>query len=104
LLGAEAARRRQPEGIRDALLTPKGEYPAFNPHEPATIAAIGFGRRLSYHTVKCVLDTGSVPTAPPPRFLPHHQLASGTEHRLAIVRGASGALERAAHRRLPAGW
>jgi transposase InsO family protein len=86
LLGVEAPSQRVPEGIRDALLLLKGEYPAFNPHELASIAAVRFGRRLSYQTVKRLLDTGPVPTAPPRRFLPYHQLASGTERRLAIVR------------------
>src|SRR5207244_10531417 len=58
LLGGAAASQRVPEGIRDALLLLKGEYPAFNPHELASIAAVRFGRRLSYHTVKRLLDTG----------------------------------------------
>ena len=65
LLGADAPSQRVPEGIRDALLTLKAEYPAFNPHELLSIAAVRFGRRLSYHTVKRVLDTGPIPTAPP---------------------------------------
>ena len=86
LLGVEAPSPRVPEGIRDALLLLKGEYPAFNPHELVTIATVRFGRRLSYHTVKRVLDTGPVPAAPPRRFVPYHQLPSGTERRLAIVR------------------
>lgn len=33
LLAADAPSQRLPEGIRDALLMLKGEYPAFNPHE-----------------------------------------------------------------------
>ena len=86
LLGTDAPAQRVPEGIRDALLLLKGEYPAFNPHELASIAAVRFGRRLSDHTVKRILDTGPVPAAPPRRFLPYHQLPSGTERRLAIVR------------------
>src|SRR5579859_3328947 len=86
LLGTDAPAQRVPEGIRDALLLLKGEYPAFNPHELTSIAAVRFGRRLSYHTVKRLLDTGPVPTAPPRRFLPYHQLQNGTERRLAIVR------------------
>src|SRR3989442_5696409 len=70
LLGAEAPSQRVPEGMRDALLLLKGEYPAFNHHELTSIAAVRFGRRLSYHTVKRLLDTGPIPTAPPRRFLP----------------------------------
>ncbi len=86
LLAADAPSQRLPEDIRDALLTLKGEYLAFNPRGLAAIAAVRFGRRLSSHTVKRVLDTGPVPAAPPRRFLPYHQLPSGPERRLAIVR------------------
>jgi transposase len=86
LLGVEAAPQRLPEGIRDALLTLKGEYPAFNPHELATIIAVRFGRRLSYHTVTRVLDIGPVPAAPPRRFVPYREFPSASERRLAVIR------------------
>jgi hypothetical protein len=85
---AEATSHRVPAGIRDALLLLTGAYPARNPHERVTIAAVRFGRRLSDHTVQRLLATGPVPTAPARRFLSYHQLHSGTERRLAIGCGA----------------
>ncbi|MGI8552158.1 MAG: helix-turn-helix domain-containing protein [Dehalococcoidia bacterium] len=86
LLGMQVAPQCLPEGMRDALLTLKGEYSAFNPHELATILAVRFGRRLSSHTVTRVLDTGPVPTAPRRRFLPYHQFPTACERRLAVIR------------------
>jgi putative transposase len=86
LLGEDVASHRVPEGICEALLTLKAEYAGFSLRELATIAAVRFGRRLSDHTVARVLAEAPVLPAATRRFAPYHQLASGTERRLAVVR------------------
>lgn len=96
LLGGEAPPQRLPEGTRDALLTLQGEYPAFNPHELATIVAVRCGRRLSHYTVTRVRDTGLVPSASgPPKDRARRRVApakatrrrwSGVRHRRQLPR------------------
>jgi putative transposase len=78
--------KRLSADLRQALRALKAEYPAFTPSELVTIAAVRFGRRLSYHTVTRVL--AEEPLAPPHtrRFASYHQLATGTERRLVVIR------------------
>jgi len=82
----KAQPQRLPDEVRRTLRALKAEYPAFGLRELAAICAVRFGRTVSHHTVARVLDAAPLPAAPPRRFLPYHQLASGTERRLAIVR------------------
>ena len=84
-LADQAPLQRLTDDIRRALCELKAAYPAFGLRELATICAVRFDRQLSHHTVARVLAAGPLPDAPPRRFLPYHQLASGTERRLAIV-------------------
>jgi len=85
LLDPEPSQRLN-DDIRQALRELKAAYVGFGLRELATIVDVRFGRRLSHHTVARIL--AEAPLIPPPqrRFPPYHQLASGTERRLAIVR------------------
>jgi putative transposase len=85
LLGREPSPRLD-DAIRQALRELKAEYAGFGLRELATIIDIRFGRRLSHHTVARVLADGPLPPPPQRRFPPYHQLATGTERRLAVVR------------------
>ena len=75
-----------PAVIREAIRTLKAEYPAFRPHELATICATRFGHRPSAHTVKRVLAEAPLPLTAQRRFPPYHQIADPAERRLAIIR------------------
>lgn len=82
----QAPPQRLPDDVRRTLRELKAEYPAFGLRELAAICAVRFGRQVSHHTVARVLDAAPLPAAPPRRCLSYHQLASGQERRLAIVR------------------
>ena len=75
-----------PAALREAIRTLKAEYPAFRPHELATICATRFGHRPSAHTVKRILAEAPLPLAAQRRFPPYHQIADPAERRLAIIR------------------
>jgi putative transposase len=78
--------KRLSADLRQALRALKAEYPAFTPSELVTIAAVRFGRRLSYHTVTRVLAEEPLVLPHTRRFAPYHQLATGTERRLVVIR------------------
>jgi len=86
LLDLEPPPARLPDDIRQALRNLKAEYAALGLRELVTIIDVRFGRRVGHHTVARVL--AAEPLTPPPqrRFPPYHQLAPGTERRLAVVR------------------
>src|SRR5207302_1308581 len=77
---------RLTDAIRQTLRELKAEYAGFGLRELATICDVRFGRRVSHHTVARVLAEAPLPPPPPRRFPPYHQLANGSERRLAIVR------------------
>ncbi len=77
---------RLPADIRHALRELKAEYAGFGLRELATLCEVRFGRRLSHHTVARVLAEAPLPPPSQRRFPPYHQLAPGSERRLAVVR------------------
>jgi transposase len=79
-------RHRLPDEMRQAIIQLKAEYPAFRPHELATICATRFGRRPSPHTVKRLLAEEPVPVGVHRRYPPYHQISEAAERRLAIIR------------------
>lgn len=78
--------QRLSDEIRQALRDLKAEYAGFGLRELATICEVRFDRQVSHHTVTRVL--AEAPVVPPltRRFPPYHQLAAGTERRLAVIR------------------
>jgi transposase len=78
--------RALPPPLRQLIVDRKTEYPAFTPHQLATLCYVASGRRPSTHTVKRVLATGPKPTSISRRYPRFHQFPNPAERRLAIVR------------------
>lgn len=79
-------RRELPPPIRQAIVDLKAEFPAFRPHEIATICFARFGRQPSHHTVQQVVATGPPPSITGRRYPPYSQIPDQVERRLAIIR------------------
>lgn len=54
-------KRALPPPIRQEIVDLRAEYPAFRPHEIATICFVKFGRRPSPQTIKLILASGPKP-------------------------------------------
>lgn len=78
-------RRSLPPNLRQLLVDRKTEYPAFTPHELATLCYVASGRRPSSHTVKRILATGPKPTSISRRY-PRYAQMEPADRRLAIIR------------------
>lgn len=79
-------RRMPPPPLRQLIVDRKTEYPAFTPHELATLCYVASGRRPSSHTVKRILATGPKLTSISRRYPRYHQFTDPAERRLAIIR------------------
>lgn len=77
-------RRSLPPPLRQLIVDRKTEYPAFTPHELATLCYVASGRRPSSHTVKRVLATGPKPTSISRRY-PRYAQMEPADRRQAIV-------------------
>ncbi len=60
--------------MRQLIVDLKAEYPAFHPHEIATICYVRFGRKPSHHSVQRVLASGPRPSISGRRFPPMGKL------------------------------
>jgi transposase InsO family protein len=78
-------RRSLPPHLRQFIVDRHTEYPAFTPHELATLCYIASGRRPSSHTIKRVLATGPKPPSISRRYPRYHQMEPA-DRRLAIIR------------------
>lgn len=74
-----------PPHLRQLIVDRHTEYPAFTPHELATLCYVASGRRPSSHTIKRVLATGPKPTSISRRYPRYHQM-DPADRRLAIIR------------------
>src|SRR5947209_6620727 len=79
-------RRMLPPPLRQLIVDRKTEYPAFTPHELATLCYVTSGRRPSSHTVKRILATGPKPTSISRRYPRYEEFTDPAEARLAIIR------------------
>ena len=79
-------RRALPAEIRQFILELKAEYPAFRPHELATICRLRFHRGVSHHTVAQVLASHPLPRVIRRRFPRYRDIDDPVERRLAVVR------------------
>ena len=86
LFGSEPAKhQRLPSAMRRLIVDRKAEYPTFSLGELARICYIAFGRRLSKHTVKRVLEEGPTPLMPVGRYPPYHEMPKGRKRRESVV-------------------
>ncbi len=78
-------KRALPPPIRQEIVDLHAEYPAFRPHEIATICFVKFGRRPSPQTVKLILASGPKPSRTR-RFKRFAESEDPVERRRSIVR------------------
>jgi putative transposase len=71
--------RALPPHLRQLIVDRKTEYPAFTPHQLATLCYVASGRRPSVCTVKRVLATGPKPTSLSRRYPRFHQFSDPAE-------------------------
>ena len=69
-------KRELPPPIRQELVNLHAEYPAFRPHELATICFVKFGRKPSPQTVKLILASGPKPSRTTRRFPRYAEIVS----------------------------
>jgi transposase len=81
---SETARDLPPD-MRQLIVNLQAEYPAFRPHEIATICYVRFGRRPSHHTVQHVLASGPSPSITTRRFPPYGEISDGYERRRTVI-------------------
>ncbi len=77
-------KRTLPPDIRQEIVNLHAEYPAFRPHELATICFVKFGRKPSPQTIKLTLATGPKPTRSR-RFKRWAEIPDSFERRRAII-------------------
>jgi putative transposase len=78
-------KRALPPPIRQEIVDLHDEYPAFRPHEIATICFVKFGRRPSPQTIKLILASGPKPSRER-RFKRFAEIEDPVERRRTIVR------------------
>lgn len=62
------------------------QYPAFRPHELATICFLKFNRKPAPATIKLILASGPKPSTTERRFPRYADIEDGAERRRAIIR------------------
>jgi transposase len=77
--------RSLPPDMRQLIVDLKAEYPAFRPHEIATICYVRFGRKPSHHSVQHVLASGPRPSITERRFPFYGQIADGYPRRRTVI-------------------
>lgn len=78
-------KRELPPPIRQEIVNLHAEYPAFRPHELATICFVKFGRKPSPQTVKLILASGPTPSRMTRRFPRYAEIDDPFQRRRAIV-------------------
>ena len=78
-------KRELPPSIRQEIVDLHAEYPAFRPHELATICFIKFGRKPSPRTVKLILARGPKPSRTTRRFERYAEMNDPVQKRRTIV-------------------
>ncbi|MBV9688667.1 MAG: transposase family protein [Ktedonobacteraceae bacterium] len=76
--------RTLPPDIRQEIVNLAAEYPAFRPHEMATICFVKFGHQPSPRTIKLVLATGPKPSRSR-CIAPFHEITDSFARRRAII-------------------
>ena len=78
-------RRELPPPIRQAIVDLKAEFPAFRPHEIASICFAHFGRQPSHRTIQQILAKGPPPSITGRRYPPYSQIPDQVERHLAMI-------------------
>ncbi len=79
-------KRTLPPDMRQEIVDLHAQYPAFRPHELATICFLKFNRKPAPATIKLILASGPKPSTTERRFPRYADIEDGAERRRAIIR------------------
>src|SRR5712692_3551398 len=79
-------KRALPPDIRQEIVDLHTQYPAFRPHELATICFVKFTRKPAPDTVKLILASGPKPLTTEHRYKRYGEIEDGAERRLTVIR------------------
>src|SRR6266566_3468554 len=75
-----------PPDIRQEIVDLHAQYPAFRPHELATICFVKFNRKPAPATIKLILASGPKPSTTERRHPRYAEIESGKERRRLVIR------------------
>src|SRR5262249_57822099 len=78
-------KRSLPPPMRQEIVDLHAQYPAFRPHELATICFVTFGRRPAPATIKLILAAGPKPSTTERRSARYADLPEGFERRRVVI-------------------
>jgi putative transposase len=79
-------KRSLPPHIRQEIVDLHTQYPAFRPHEIATICFVKFNRKPAPATIKLILASGPKPSTTERRHPRYAEIESGKERRRLVIR------------------
>jgi len=78
-------KRTLPPDIRQEIVDLHTQYPAFRPHEIATICFVKFNRKPAPATIKLILASGPKPSSKERRYPRYAEIEDGKERRRTII-------------------
>ncbi|GHO48653.1 hypothetical protein [Ktedonospora formicarum] len=79
-------KRSLPPDVRQEIIDLYAQYPAFHPHEIATICFVKFNRKLAPATIKLILASGPKPTTTERRYPRYAEIEDGETRRRTVIR------------------
>lgn len=79
-------KRSLPPDIRQEIVDLHTQYPAFRPHELATICFVKYNRKPAPATIKLILATGPKPSTTERRYKRYGEIEDGAERRRLVIR------------------
>jgi putative transposase len=79
-------KRALPPDMRQEIVDLHMQYPAFRPHELATICFVKFNRKPAPATIKLILASGPTPSTTERRYPHYADIEDGAERRRTIIR------------------
>ena len=79
-------KRSLPPPIRQEIVDLHTQYPAFRPHEIATICFVKFNRKPAPATIKLILASGPKPSTTKRRYPRYAEIEDGKERRRLVIR------------------
>jgi hypothetical protein len=79
-------KRSLPPDVRQEIVDLHAQYPAFHPHEIATICFVKFNRKPAPATIKLILASGPKPSTTDRRYARYAEIEEGSERRRTVIR------------------
>ena len=79
-------KRTLPPDIRQEIVDLHAQYPAFHPHEIATICFVKFNRKPAPTTIKLILASGPKPSTTERRYPHYAEIEDGETRRRTVIR------------------